>query len=271
VVVATRHDALTPLSVAALDAGRHVLVEKPAGRALADAELLAGRAAATGHQVRVGFNHRFHPSVRKALQLTADGAHGPLLHVRGRYGHGGRPRYEHEWRASREASGGGELVDQGSHLIDLFRVFAGDAELAFAELRTSFWPMEVEDNAFVALRASGGAFGWLHASWTEWKNLFSLELTYERAKLELTGLGGSYGTERLALYEMRPEMGPPPVIAWEWPGPDTSWADELSDVLGALRGRPAVGASIDDAVAVWRLVDQAQRSRTPTPAPVEAR
>jgi predicted dehydrogenase len=264
VVVATHHDALTSLSLAALDAGRHVLVEKPAARARVEAEHLARRARDARRVVRVGFNHRFHPAITKAGELSANGRYGRLLHVRARYGHGGRLRYEHEWRASREASGGGELVDQGSHLVDLFRVFAGDARLVFAELRTSFWPMEVEDNAFLAVEGASGAFGWLHASWTEWKNLFSLELTYERAKLDVSGLGGSYGTEHLACYEMRPEMGPPPVVTWEWEGPDTSWADELDDVVAALRGEPSRGASIDDAVAVWRIVDAAQRTRTRT-------
>jgi predicted dehydrogenase len=259
VVVATSHDGLAPAAAAALDAGCHVLVEKPAGRSLAEVVALAERARAVGLQVRVGYNHRFHPAVEKAREIVDGHDLGALLHVRGRYGHGGRVGYEREWRAQRERSGGGELVDQGSHLLDLFGCFAGSPTLAYAELRTAFWPMEVEDNAFLAVHGADGALGWLHASWTEWKNLFSFELTYERAKLELAGLGGSYGTERLTWYAMRPEMGPPPTTAWEWPGPDRSWDDEVGDVLVALQGGAARGAGIDDAIAVWRVVDEAQR------------
>ena len=103
------------------------------------------------------------------------------------------------------------------------RSLFGDVDLAFAELRTAFWDMPVEDNAFVALRPRSGGFAWLHASWTEWKNLFSFEVMLERAKIEVNGLGGSYGPERLTLYEMQPEMGPPPATTWEFPPTDLSW------------------------------------------------
>ena len=138
------------------------------------------------------------------------------MFIRARYGHGGRVGYEREWRAQREVSGGGELIDQGIHLIDLTRFLAGDVDLAFGELRTTFWDMDVEDNAFLALRPHAGGFAWLHASWTEWKNLFSLEIMLERAKIEIAGLGGSYGPETLTLFEMLPEMGPPLVHRTQW-------------------------------------------------------
>jgi len=155
-------------------------------------------------------------------------------------------------------SGGGELIDQGMHLIDLTRSFLGDVVLEYAALRTDFWEVPVEDNAYVALRGVNGGFAWLHASWTEWKNLFSFEVALERAKLEVRGLGGSYGTEQLILHEMQPEMGPPPMTTWEWPGPDCSWSDELVDVVGGLAGAPVVGATLDDCIAAMTIVDEAQ-------------
>ena len=170
----------------------------------------------------------------------ASGRYGPLMFVRARYGHGGRLGYEQEWRADRPTvSGGGELVDQGSHLIDLVRACFGDVDLAFAEMRTMFWKMDVEDNAFLALRPRSGGFAWLHASWTEWKNLFSFEVMLERAKLEVNGLGGSYGPEQLTLYEMAPEMGPPPRDDVGVPVQPTgrgssSWPTSLA----AIEGRP---------------------------------
>jgi predicted dehydrogenase len=259
VVVATNHVGLAPATLTALRAGRHVLVEKPAASTLAAAEEVAAAAVEHGRVVRVGYNHRFHPALLQLRELVAGGSCGPLLHVRGRYGHGGRLGYEAEWRAQRAISGGGELLDQGSHLIDLVRVLAGDVELAFAELRTSFWPMEVEDNAFLALRTAGDGFAWLHASWSEWKNMFSLEVTLRDAKLEVTGLGGSYGPERLTHYAMGPELGPPDITTWEWPPGDDSWSREVADVLTAIAGGAAVGASIDDAVAALRVVDEAYR------------
>jgi predicted dehydrogenase len=260
VIVATIHRELARLALDAVELGRNVLVEKPGAHALEPLTELRIAAERAGCHVRVGFNHRFHPALLAAHEIVSSGRYGRLLHVRGRYGHGGRVGYEREWRADRDQSGGGELLDQGIHLIDLTRFLAGDVELAFSELRTDFWPMEVEDNAFLALRARSGAFAWLHASWTEWKNLFSLEIVIERAKLEITGLGGSYGVETLRLHEMSAEMGPPLTTSWEWPRPDESWTKEVEDVLAAVGGGAATGASLDDAIAAWRIVDEAYRT-----------
>ena len=214
-----------------------------------------------GLTVRVGYNHRFHPSFAKLRELRGRRDDGRLLFVRARYGHGGRLGYEHEWRADRARSGGGELVDQGSHLVDLTRSIAGEVSLRHAELPTLYWPMAVEDNAFLSLEIDGGGVAWLHASWTEWKNLFSFEVTFERTKYEVTGLGGSYGPEQLTMYSMGPEMGPPDVQSWEWPPGDVSWSAEMADVIGVVRGSAGagVGASVDDALAVLAVVEEAYR------------
>ena len=189
------------------------------------------------------------------------GEFGRVMHIRVRYGHGGRSGYESEWRARRELSGGGELLDQGVHLVDLVRFISGDVLLAFAELRTDFWSTDVEDNAF-PLRAADGAFAWLHASWTEWKNLFSFEVALENAKIELSGLGGSYGIETCTLHTMLPEMGIPVTTVSEWPRDDESWERETVDALGAFSGEVAIGASLDDAIAVLRVVEEAYGGRT---------
>jgi len=259
VIVATVHDQLPVGALAALDAGRHVLVEKPGAHRLDALCEVAARAASVGRTVRVGFNHRFHPAIRHAHDLATSGRYGRVMSIRARYGHGGRLGYEREWRMDPAISGGGELIDQGMHLIDLTRCFLGDVDLEYAALRTEFWPVPVEDNAYVALRGRSGGFAWLHASWTEWKNLFNFEIALEHAKVEIRGLGGSYGPERLLLYEMQPEMGPPPVTSWEWPGPDRSWADELVDVIGGLAGAPTIGAALDDCIAAFNIVDEANR------------
>lgn len=256
VIVATPHHFLPVVSTEALQHGHHVFVEKPGAHSL-DALLEVREAALLAQRrVRVGFNHRFHPSLLKTREAVRSEKFGPVFGIRGRYGHGGRLGYEREWRAQRAISGGGELIDQGLHLIDLVRYLVGDVEVAFSEFRTDFWPMDVEDNAYLALRSTSGAFAWLHASWTEWKNLFSFEVAMRTAKLEVAGLGGSYGTERLTTYEMLPEMGPPVTTAWEWPQADRSWAAELEDVVADLKGGPTVGADIDDCIAAFRIVEE---------------
>jgi predicted dehydrogenase len=256
-IIATTHDTLVPLGIEAVENGCDALVEKPGARCGAELDSLAAGAGRTGRVVRIGFNHRFHPSVRAAKELVDRGEYGRVLYLRARYGHGGRPDYAGEWRADRSVSGGGELLDQGSHLVDLTRFLIGDVTLAFAELPTLFWPMPVEDNAFLALRGESGGIAWLHASWTEWKNLFSMEIALERARVDLEGLGGSYGPERLTVHAMRPEMGPPETTTREWGAPDESWRLEVEDVVAQLGGAAPFGAGLDDAAAVLQVVEEA--------------
>jgi predicted dehydrogenase len=256
-VVATTHDALATSTIAALAAACDVLVEKPGARHVGELDAVADAALAAGRTVRVGFNHRFHPALRAARGTIEDGRFGDLFSIRARYGHGGRIGYEREWRADRSRSGGGELLDQGSHLIDMTRYLAGDVDLAFAELRTDYWPMAVEDNAYLALRSAHGAFAWLHASWTEWKNCFEVELALRTARLDLRGLGGSYGPERLVVHAMAPELGPPTTSDQVFDGSDDSWRAELADFRDALAGAPGLGADLDDARAVLRIVAEA--------------
>jgi predicted dehydrogenase len=259
VVIATTHDHLAQLAVTALERGKHVFVEKPGGRNPDELRLIHQAAKRTGLVAAVGFNHRFHPAIAQAKVIIDSGEYGRLLWLRGRYGHGGRLGYEREWRASRALSGGGELLDQGCHLIDLTLHLCGTAELDYARLTTSFWPMEVEDNAFLALRLAGGATAWLHVSWTEWKNLFSLEITLEKAKLEVGGLGGSYGTEVLVVHRMKPEMGPPTTTRTEFAAADDSWRLELLDFIARIEGRTSTGADLPSSVAVHEIIAEAYR------------
>ena len=256
VVVATTHDWLAPVTLAAVEAGKHVLVEKPAARRASELEPVLQAARARGVLVRVGFNHRFHPALLKAHQMFVDGAVGPLMYVRARYGHGARVGYEKEWRARPEVSGGGELIDQGMHLIDLARWFAGEFVQVDGLAGRWFWDMPVEDNAFLLLRTAEQKVAFMHCSCSEWKNLFSFEVFGRDGKLEVQGLGGSYGVERLTHYRMLPEMGPPDTVAWEFPRGDDSWAAELADFYQdvALGRQPAPGLS--DAMAALRVVER---------------
>jgi predicted dehydrogenase len=213
----------------------------------------------TGAVVRVGFNHRYHHSLQKAHALVEDGAIGRLMFLRGRYGHGGRPGYEKEWRANPALSGGGELIDQGVHLIDLARWFLGDFADVQGFAHTYFWNMPVDDNAFLLLTTPHKQAAFLHASSTEWKNLFSLEIYGERGKLHAEGLGGSYGVERLAYYRMLPEMGPPETTIWEYPMADDSWTVEYEEFLADIARRRRPSAGLPDALAALSIVETIYR------------
>jgi predicted dehydrogenase len=259
VIVATTHGSLAAIARAALQGGKHVLVEKPAGMTVAEVQGVADAARASGKLCKVGFNHRFHPAIWKAKEMVDSGAVGTMMFVRGRYGHGGRLGMEKEWRAIPELSGGGELIDQGSHLIDLSRWFMGELELAFAATPTLFWDMKVEDNCFLALTNSAGNIAWLHASWSEWKNMFSLEIYGRDGKLVIEGLGGSYGPETLTFHKMLPQMGPPETTMWDFAGPDVSWEAEFADFVRAIETGGRATGDIEDALAMHKIIAAAYR------------
>jgi predicted dehydrogenase len=262
VIVATVHDQLAALAERALAAGAHVLVEKPAAVSSAQVERLIACQQAAGRLVKVGFNHRFHPAIARAVEEVHSGRHGELMHVRARYGHGGRPGYDREWRVEPARSGGGELIDQGMHLLDLSNWLAGPLPLHSALLRTQFWDAEVEDNAALLLgdaRSRTDPWAMLHVSWTEWKNLFSLEIYCRTAKIQVDGLVRSYGPQRLRLYRMGPELGPPTLEEVNYPDEDRSWQAEwehLAEAVAAADGRALLG-DLRSARDAWEQVEAA--------------
>lgn len=256
VVVSTPHDQLAPIATAAVERGKHVLVEKPAARSTAELDLLAGAAARSGALVRVGFNHRYHPALREARRLVDDGALGDLMYVRGRYGHGGRLGYESEWRSDAGVAGGGQLLDQGMHLIDLARWFLGDFVEVDGAAQTFFWERPVDDNAFLLLHTAEARAAFLHTSCTEWKNLFSFDVHGRGGALHVDGLGGSYGVERLTHHRMSPEMGPPQTTVREFPGADDSWAAEFAEFLRDIREARPPSAGLADARAALSVAEK---------------
>ena len=166
VIVATINSALAEVSAAAIRAGKHVLVEKPAGISAQQIEELIALAKKHGVCVRVGFNHRYHPAFIKAREIFDSGVMGELMFIRARYGHGGRIGYDKEWRADPKLSGGGELIDQGIHLIDLASWFLGEFKKVEGHATTYFWNMPVDDNAFLSLQTAKGQTAWLQVSCT---------------------------------------------------------------------------------------------------------
>lgn len=260
VIIATLNVALAPLSLAAARAGKHVLVEKPGALDAAGLREVQAAAKTTGARVRIGYNHRYHHALLKAREIVDAGILGPLMFLRARYGHGGRAGYDREWRADPKLSGGGELIDQGVHLIDLAGWFLGDFSTVEGHCTTSFWDMKVDDNAFLSLRTTAGQTAWLHASCTEWKNLFSLEIYGRVGKIAIDGLGGSYGPEKLVFYKMLPEMGPPPSFPEEYSSGDSSWALETQAFLDDIRLSREPNPGLREGIATLEIVEKIYRS-----------
>lgn len=259
VIVATLHDSLAEITLTASEAGKHVFVEKPAARNSSELEPVMEAVVKHGVKVHVGFNHRYHRSLRKAKELVDSGVLGELMFVRARYGHGARIGYDKEWRADPVLSGGGELIDQGPHLIDLTRWFLGEITEVQGFAHTYFWDMPVDDNSFMLLKTANKQAAFLHVSCTEWKNLFSMEIYGKLGKIDLTGLGGSYGVEKITWYRMLPEMGPPETASWEYPMDDDSWAVEIAEFFEDIRLDRAPAASLQDAQAALKIIELVYR------------
>ncbi|MBV8101544.1 MAG: Gfo/Idh/MocA family oxidoreductase [Verrucomicrobia bacterium] len=255
VIVSTVNSVLAPITLAAVKSGKDVLVEKPAAIRAADLEEIEKNANLSGSLVRIGYNHRYHPSFLKARELIVQEQLGDPFLVRGRYGHGGRRGYDREWRADPKLSGGGELIDQGVHLIDLAGSFLGEWAQVDGHASTYYWDMPVDDNAFLNLRTADGRTAWLHVSCSEWKNLFCFEIYFRHAKLQIDGLGGSYGTERLSYYRMLPEMGPPETTIFEFPRGDQSWAHEVKEFVTDIEQQRQPRPGIAEAKSVLRVVE----------------
>ena len=256
VIIATTHEVFTEISLAAIKAGKNVLIEKPGARFSKELEPVIAAVEKSNVLVKVGFNHRYHKALSKAYEIFQTGELGELMFIRGRYGHGGRIGYDKEWRSNPELSGGGELLDKGIHLVDLSRWFLGEFPEVEGFAHTYYWDRPVDDNGFILLKTAAKQTAFLHASCTEWKNLFSFEIYGKKAKLEIQGLGGSYGIERLSYYKMLPHMGPPETSIWEYPMGDDSWQLEFSALLDDIKHRRQANPGLKDAHAALTIVEK---------------
>ena len=264
VVVATTHDALASISTACLEGGKHVLCEKPMGRHPQEARRALRASCAADRMLKVGYNHRYHPAVQQVYEACVSGQLGPLMNIRGRYGHGGRPGYDREWRAIPERAGGGELLDQGAHLIDLAKWILDDFAEVSGYVETHFWDMEpLEDNAYGIFRTVSGQIASLHVSWTQWKNLFSFEVHGRDGYAIAEGLGGSYGPEQARIGRRRPEGGAPEEKILPFTGEDVSWALEWKDFLAGIEGwgipYALGGEALETLEWVYRLYEAARK------------
>jgi len=261
VVVATPNNLLAPVSTAALCAGKHVLCEKPMATRIEDAESMVDAARRSKVVLKVGYTLRHHPAIVRARELITSGLIGDLMIVRGCYGHGGRPGYEKEWRCNPAIAGGGELIDQGVHLVDLARWFLGDFTEVMGMVATSFWDIApLEDNVFALLKTRGSTMASLHASLTQWKNRFTFEVFGPKGYCSIEGLGGSYGEEKLVM-GMRNDRGSPPLEEiFTFSDDEIAWQDEWKDFIEAIQSRKKPLAGGEEGLQTLRTVRAIYRS-----------
>jgi len=237
VIVSTANNCLVPIGVELIKNGKHILLEKPGARNPKEFEKLIEAHKKNSVVVRIGYNHRYHLALAKAKEIIDSKKYGRVLFIRGKYGHGARLGYGKEWRFKPEISGGGELLDQGCHLIDLANFYLGEMDTAVGFAEKMFWSKKLEDNSFFILRNKKGQIAHFTASCTEWKNTFVFEIMLQTAKIQVNGIGRSYGKETITLYKMKPEMGPPDVEEIDFPEDDVSWALENQEFFDAIKKR----------------------------------
>jgi predicted dehydrogenase len=253
VAVCTPPHLHAEIAIAAMKMGKHVLCEKPLARNVDEGREMVKVAREAGVTLKCGFNLRYHPAIRQVRQWCEGDSIGEIDWIRCRYGIGGRPGYDQEWRAKASVSGGGQLMDQGIHLLDLCRWFLGDFAEASGMVATYFWDVApLEDNAFALLRTAQGQIASLHVSWTQWKPLFSFEIFGHDGYLIVEGLGGAYSNER-AIRGRRDFAAPFGEEVIEFRGEDRSWEEEWREFTSAIREGREPSANGEDGLAAIGL------------------
>jgi len=265
VVVAAYVKVAAEYVICALNSGKHVFCEKPPSMNAMQLREVIEVEKRTGKVLKYGFNHRYHYSVMEAKKIIDSGELGKLLWMRGVYGKAGSIDFHDNWRNYKEYSGGGILLDQGIHMLDLFRYLSGNEfNILSSHLTTSYWDVEAEDNAFLMLESSNGVAATLHSSATQWKHKFLLEMSFEDGYLNLDGILSStrsYAPEKLIsgmreFEDVTFAMGKPKetVTYFEY---DHSWEFELNEFINAIyNGASVINGTSQDAYRIMQMIDQ---------------
>jgi predicted dehydrogenase len=252
------------ICIESLKAGKHVFCEKPPGRHVADIQNIR-QYEKDGKKLMFGFNHRFHPGIIKAKVMIDSGRFGPILNVRGIYGKSGGMQFKQSWRNNKEISGGGILLDQGIHMLDLFRYFCGDFHDVKCFTSNAFWKLDVEDNAYVILHNENGIDAMCHSSATFWKHTFRIDIALQGGYMVVEGLlskSGSYGREQLRVarrqFEDEAEAVGNPSEEVTYFDKDLSWDLEVAEFIKCIvENKPVTASSSEDALKVMEIIEKA--------------
>lgn len=263
IIVCTPNFLNKKLTIEALSAGKHVFCEKPPAFTGPDVLDIIEAEKLSGKKLMFGFNHRHHDSIIKMKEMIESGEYGKVLWSRGRYGKSVTEDYFNQWRAKKELAGGGILIDQGIHMLDLFLYLSGDYDIVKAEISNLYWKMDVEDNAFVILKDSNtGKVASLHSTMSQWRHLFSLEIFLEKGYMVLNGLitsSMSYGEEVLSVAKNRSTA---PAATWKDEvitkyNINNSWRYELEHFLNAIENNtPVTIGNSEDAFKLMTIIDK---------------
>jgi len=260
-IVCVTNDIAAEVTQAGLNLGLHVFCEKPPGRDVSDiAAVIATEKKNPQRRLMYGFNHRYHDSVQDALKIIRSGRFGNIINMRGVYGKSKLITFNQaDWRAKREIAGGGVLLDQGIHMVDLMRLFAGEFVDVQSFISNGHWGYNVEDNAYALMRTSDGVVAMLNSSATQWRHQFSLDINMQRGGIILKGIltgSKSYGSETMTLVTADPDRdnGDPKEEFFEY-NEDPSWDSEIAAFTQSiLNNEPVQSGTSHDAYQTMKLV-----------------
>jgi len=269
VIVCTPNFLNKELTIKALNAGKHVFCEKPPAFTAADVkEIQQAEKSSKGKKLMYGFNHRHHDSIIRMKEIVDNGKFGKILWMRGRYGKSVTDDYFDQWRAKKELSGGGIVIDQGIHMLDLFRYLGGDFDTVKAEVSNQYWKGDTEDNAFIILKNSKtGLVASLHSTMTQWRHLFSLEVFMEKGYMVLNGLitsSMSYGEEVLSIAKNRSTA---PAATWKDEVKtqyltNNSWRYEMEHFFNAIKNNTEIKiGNSNDALKIMQIIDEIYKQK----------
>ena len=258
-----------PLTIQALKAGKHVFCEKPPAFNSKEMQEIIIVEKMSCKKLMYGFNHRHHSSIVQMKNIIDSGEYGKILWMRGRYGKSVDQNFFKTWRSKRETAGGGILLDQGIHMLDLFIMFGGGFDTVKADVSSLYWEQEIEDNVFAIYKnINTGVVASLHSTMTQWRHLFSLELFLERGYMVLNGLNtssGTYGDEILSIAKNRTTA---PAATWEDEEhitfhANSSWQSEISHFFEyiATDSKVKIGKS-QEALELMILIDLTYKEGT---------
>lgn len=248
------------ITIAGLKNGCHVFCEKPPGRNIQDIlNVIEVKKQFPAAKLKYGFNHRYHDSVRDALSIVSSERFGKIINIRGVYGKSSIVSFESDWRTQRRLAGGGILLDQGIHMLDMMRMFVGEFQTVHSVVTNDYWNHDVEDNAYALLRTAGGIVASLHSSATQWRHTFRFEVGFETGLIELGGIlsgSKSYGDETITIYDRAESGSSLPATTTRYTE-DNSWRDEIDEFAKAIaHDKEIITGSVEDALNTLRLVYQ---------------
>ena len=266
-IVCLPNDIAPEVTSEALKKGLHVFCEKPPGRNVSDVlKAISARDESPHLKLMYGFNHRYHESVQGALSIVRSGELGKIINLRGVYGKSKLVTFNQtDWRTRREVAGGGVLLDQGIHMVDLIRLFAGDFDEVHSFISNRYWGYDVEDNAYAIMRNRYGVIAMINSSATQWRHRFHLDINLEKGSLVLGGIlsgSKSYGAETLTVVyaDVDSDNGDPREIETRY-NHDPSWDTELEEFATCiLEDKSVTKSSPEDALETMKLVDRIYRA-----------